>query len=189
MDAGIFLPLVVVLGCCVLATVTDIRQYKIYNALTLPVLLGGIVYHLVGGGLASSLLGALVGFFILFIPYLIGAMGGGDVKLMAAIGSWVGVETTLLVIGIGCAAAAICSLALLARQGRLRESWIGLQIAFLKLQALSGPLGCEDDREHFRESVQQARGLRRRVVPFSIMLTVGVIVALGIRVWSQSTIQ
>lgn len=76
-----------------IAAIYDIRYRRIPNWLTLPTLVVGIGYHLITGGLSGfvfALLGTFVGFAVLFIPYLFGGMGAGDVKLMAAIGSLLG---------------------------------------------------------------------------------------------------
>ena len=43
-------------------------------------------------GLTDSLLGCTVGLGLLLIPYAIGGMGAGDVKLFAGVGAWVGCE-------------------------------------------------------------------------------------------------
>jgi prepilin peptidase CpaA len=77
----------------VVAVVWDLRAWRIPNAVTFPAALAGIVYHAaVGGvsGLQMSSLGLLVGLGILFIPFVLGGMGGGDVKLLAALGAWLG---------------------------------------------------------------------------------------------------
>src|SRR5207248_19483 len=90
----------VVLTASAVAAVTDVWKFKVYNALTLPLVLSGLLYHAVVGGwagLLGSLLGCLFGFAILFAFFLMGGMGAGDVKLMAAIGAWLGVPATFAV--------------------------------------------------------------------------------------------
>lgn len=82
--------LIVVLIICV---ATDLKSRKIYNkvifpSLILAVLLNTVFYGL--SGLYDSLLGFLLGFGILLIPYLMGGMGAGDVKLLALIGAFTG---------------------------------------------------------------------------------------------------
>ena len=70
--------------------VTDIKERKIYNKVIFPSLLITIVLHIALGGLGGlklSLLGFIVGLGILLIPYLLGGMGAGDVKLLAFIGA------------------------------------------------------------------------------------------------------
>jgi Flp pilus assembly protein protease CpaA len=53
-----------------------------------------------GVGLLSSLAGILFGFGLFFLMWILGACGGGDVKLFAALGAWGGVVLTLyLLIG------------------------------------------------------------------------------------------
>ncbi len=180
-------PVVVTIIGCGIATVGDVRRRRIYNALTLPLLLSGLIYHVVTGGmggLGASLAGMAFGFFFIFIPYLIGIMGGGDVKLLAAIGAWLGLGGVMLVTAIGCAVAGLYSLVVLLRQGRLGDSWLGLQLAVVRLHSLAGQLGCEEEREDFRAQVRQAKTQRRRVVPFSVMLTIALVVAGGIQVWA-----
>ena len=72
---------------------TDIRRQKIYNACTLPALALGLIWNTAFFGLAgarSSVTGFLLGFGIFFLIYLWGGIGGGDVKLMGAIGAIAG---------------------------------------------------------------------------------------------------
>ena len=72
----------------------DARSRRIPNQLTLTALLAGFaVRATVGGwvGLESALWGTLLAGGIFFLLFVVGGMGGGDVKLMAAVGAWVGV--------------------------------------------------------------------------------------------------
>jgi prepilin peptidase CpaA len=83
----------VVLAVGVVACVTDIRARKIPNILTFGAAAGGLFYHLwIGGpaGLALGLAGWALG-IALFLPFfLLRGMGAGDVKLLAALGAWLG---------------------------------------------------------------------------------------------------
>lgn len=79
--------LVVVLIICV---VTDINERKIYNKVVFPALLMAWIGHGVTGGwygLKMSIAGFLVGLGILLIPFVMGGMGAGDVKLLALVGA------------------------------------------------------------------------------------------------------
>jgi prepilin peptidase CpaA len=79
--------LVIILLICV---ITDVKSRKIYNKVIYPALLAGFAYHLASGGwdaLFHSFLGFLIGLGLLLIPYLMGGMGAGDVKLLALIGA------------------------------------------------------------------------------------------------------
>ncbi|WP_438432871.1 A24 family peptidase [Gorillibacterium sp. sgz500922] len=81
----------ILLGALVMAAAyTDLRGSRIPNGVTLSGAGAGILLQGISGGLhgaGSSLLGLAVGFVPLFLLYLIGALGGGDVKLFAAIGA------------------------------------------------------------------------------------------------------
>ena len=73
----------------VICVITDLRERKIYNKVLLPFFLAGLVLNSVTGisGLGLALAGTAVGFSILLIPYFLGGMGAGDVKLLAVIGA------------------------------------------------------------------------------------------------------
>lgn len=70
--------------------ITDLKHRKIYNKVLFPALLLALLLQpvLFGiDGVKSFFLGLLLGFGLLLIPYLMGGMGAGDVKLLAVIGA------------------------------------------------------------------------------------------------------
>ncbi|MDF2947792.1 MAG: prepilin peptidase [Bacillales bacterium] len=74
----------------IICIITDIKVRKIYNKVILPSLLISITIHLFNSGLLGlidSLKGVLVGLGVLILPYFLGGMGAGDVKLLALIGA------------------------------------------------------------------------------------------------------
>ena len=80
------------------ATITDLAKGKIYNALTFPFLLGGLVYQLGDGGfsaLGAAALAVLVAFVIFFPIYLFRALAAADVKLLMAYGAWTDVPSVV----------------------------------------------------------------------------------------------
>ena len=71
----------------------DLTQKKIPNLITFPVILWGLLTYSIFEGLEGfkfSIVGFLVGLGIFLIPFILGVMGGGDVKMMAAIGALMG---------------------------------------------------------------------------------------------------
>ncbi|RDW21723.1 A24 family peptidase [Oceanobacillus chungangensis] len=82
----------------VIAFMTDVKYQKLPNWLTAGGMLIGIVYHLITSGvegLLFSFLGLLVAGGIFLILYVFKALGAGDVKLFAAIGSMIGIQLVL----------------------------------------------------------------------------------------------
>ena len=84
---------VVALVVAVIACLWDLWTRRIPNLLTFGAALAAALWFLATGGLAAgawALCGWCVG-LLLFLPfYLLGGMGAGDVKLMAAVGAWLG---------------------------------------------------------------------------------------------------
>lgn len=84
------------LAAVVVATVgcaTDLHHRRIPNVLTFWAAMLGVTVSGWNGGLhAATLSGAgwMVGLAIFFVPFALGGLGGGDVKLLAALGAWVG---------------------------------------------------------------------------------------------------
>jgi prepilin peptidase CpaA len=169
------LPLVIVFIGAMIAAVTDVWKFKVYNLLTLPLLASGLAYHVIWGeGLASSALGMLFGFGILIVLHVLGGVGAGDVKLMAAIGAWLGIETTFYVFIASALAAGVYSMVLMAFSGRISEHLVNLQILVYRLMSLGKYLGADDRME---AEVNRA-DRRRRVIPFGAMVAVGFVAAI-----------
>jgi prepilin peptidase CpaA len=111
------------------AAVTDLTRGLIHNWVTLPGILLGLVLGGVNGGLPGlgwSALGLLVGGGIMLLPYLLGAMGGGDVKLLAAVGALGGPVFTFKTLIYSCLAGGVLALWALAWSGNLLAGLRGL---------------------------------------------------------------
>jgi prepilin peptidase CpaA len=84
-----FAAVVVSLAACL----TDLRRRRIPNALTLGSAAAALLVGAVTGGLAgfgTAAAGWAVG-LVLFLPiFALRGIGGGDVKLMAGLGAWLG---------------------------------------------------------------------------------------------------
>ncbi len=82
-----------------IAGVTDALWLKISNWLTLPLLAGGLLFHAFAPsqmGVLFALLGAGLGFGLLVVFFIAGGLGAGDVKLLSAIGAWIGPHDVLV---------------------------------------------------------------------------------------------
>jgi prepilin peptidase CpaA len=175
--------LTTVLIAALIAAATDIWKYRVHNALTLPLIATGLIYHTTTGGaieLANSLYGLFFGSSVLMLFYLVGGMGAGDVKLMAGIGAWLGMPATLHVFVIGSVTAGIYAAILMLVSSKIRETWLDIQAAWHRLTR-PGKHWCADPE---LAAVMKGVARRRRIVPFAAMVAVGV---LATCVWTWGT--
>jgi prepilin peptidase CpaA len=111
------------LGLLIYAAAQDLRTRKIRNWLTLCLVVTGIVHNLVSPaaiGLSSSLLGLLAGFGLPLALFIIGALGGGDVKLLAGVGAWLGAANVVWVFLAAAVVGMVIVLVQCAATGRLK---------------------------------------------------------------------
>lgn len=101
------------LGCA--ASIDDLRRRHIANWINVAGIAAGLIYHTaVGGvpGFGRSAGGAIVGFLVFFLLFLMGGMGGGDIKLSAAFGALLGPSgillAALLAAPVGAVIAVLC---------------------------------------------------------------------------------
>jgi prepilin peptidase CpaA len=111
----------------------DVRTHRIPNYLTFTIALTGLAYGLAfhgWAGLGDGLLGMCLGFGFLILPYIWGGMGAGDVKALAALGAWLGLERTLFLFCYMAIAGGLLALGVLWWQGslwqKMRRAWIGM---------------------------------------------------------------
>lgn len=116
-------PLGVALAVAVVAAVTDIRKGKVYNWLTAPAVVLGLGLTLVlsgPAGLQLSLFGIAIGLAVWFLQPLIGKpLGGGDVKLLIAVGALTGHVLLLRILLLSCVWAGAIAIVLAVLRGKL----------------------------------------------------------------------
>jgi len=86
------------LAVALAACVTDLRTRRIPNVLTFGAAAGACGYHLAAtgwSGLGWAAAGWIVGLLIFLPLFALRGMGGGDVKLVAALGAWLGPGLTV----------------------------------------------------------------------------------------------
>lgn len=88
-NVAVLLASIFILTICV----TDTLHAKIPNLANLGLIIMGTSYNIYMAGLTgllTSILGFVAGLLLLILPYLMGGMGAGDVKALAALGALVG---------------------------------------------------------------------------------------------------
>ena len=131
------------LACCW----WDLKTRTIPNWLNLAIALGAVAFWIAVGlpvwpEVALRLAVAFVTFWVFAAAFAMGAMGGGDVKLVAAIALWLPASSVLALLFIMSVAGGALTLAMLirhklARKGERLEIPYGVAIAFGGLWLIS----------------------------------------------------
>lgn len=163
MADGIIVAALIAVGA--LASLFDIMERRVPNWLVFPAIAAGITYHQLTGGWQGAMLaveGAAVGAAILLVPYVCGAVGAGDVKLLMAFGALAGPENILRGSLAGIVLAGVGALVvLLVRNGLVRAiQGIGAW-AVLSANGVKAPLPV--DRTH--------------TLPYAAFLALGMFIA------------
>lgn len=166
-------PVLVLLG---VAAVIDWRCRRIPNWLTFTLVLSGIAQSLMPHALVSpgsALLGCLAGFVLTFPLYALGAVGGGDVKLVAGIGAWFGPQAALAVFCVEAIVGMVMALAQAAQQGKTR-----LLLKNSALVAVNLAHVADVGIEHVKQTGQACRSIDRPL-PYAVPVMVAVMILLA----------
>ena len=120
-----------VLVLVALAARADVRTRRIPNHLTFPALVIALASHAaIGGrdGFASAITGMAIAGGVLIPGWLMGWMGAGDVKLVAAAGAWLGMPGAVLAVLASLVAGGVASLGIALRRGVLRQALQGAAV-------------------------------------------------------------
>jgi prepilin peptidase CpaA len=153
-----------------LSLIADIKKGKIYNWITLPAIVLGLGLSVIlykWGGLKSSAIGLGVGFGAFLIIYLfLGGLGGGDVKLMGAIGAISGYPFILGVMFYSILVGAIMAIAKVIWKKKFLKTTKNVLWYFLSRVS----------RFHFAKTHLDPK--EQDTIPFSIAIVLGTIWAI-----------
>ncbi|TEB16844.1 Type IV leader peptidase family protein [Pelotomaculum sp. FP] len=104
---------------------TDVSYRKIYNFVLLPAFIAAVIYHLLTGGLGQSwwaVQGFILGIALLVIPFTMGGIGAGDVKLLGIIGVLKGPDFVVVAFLASAIVGGIMSAVYLIKQKKIRTT-------------------------------------------------------------------
>jgi prepilin peptidase CpaA len=132
-SAGFGVPMFAALLASAAAVVTDVRSRRIPNTLTFGAAAVALVFALVtdgrsGFGIAAA--GWLTGAALFFPFFALRGMGAGDVKLLAAIGAWLGPSQVLWVGIFAAMAGGVLAIAVSLARGYLKTAFSNLWLIF-----------------------------------------------------------
>jgi prepilin peptidase CpaA len=107
------------------AAVIDLKMGRIPNFITLPAIVAGLVIQSALGGTAGlwqGLGGLAAGAIPMIVCWKIGGIGGGDVKLMAAIGALTNWQFAVATLVWGLAIAALMAIGVMIRRRIIRRT-------------------------------------------------------------------
>lgn len=126
----------------IVAAYIDGKQLRVPNWLTFPMVAAGLVYNLwIGGwgGLATGLLGMVVGLLCLLPLYSVGGMGAGDVKLMGGVGAWLGWKTTLLAFCVSAVVGAVMAVIMVLYRRNVQQHYANLLMILTEWMQVRNP--------------------------------------------------
>jgi len=151
----------------VCACVSDVQRRRIPNSVAALLAATGIAYSVAasatpGRALIVSLAGLLLGLALWFPLYAVRWLGGGDVKLFASAGAWLGPTRTVEGALIGALAG-----------GVLAVAWM-LFAYGLKSTAATAVLAIANPRKIVNHGVDVKS---RRAIPYGVALAIGALAA------------
>jgi len=162
--------LAVMIPAILYASWIDYSERRVPNWLNGSLALAGFAaqaFFFGTSGLGTAGLGLLVGFALLIVPWLMHGMGAGDVKLMAAIGAWLGPWLTLLSFGVGVLIGGVAAIVMIASTGRVAHAIVNLQTIMTKMRRLDTAFGEFGGAKTFGNTSQ--------LLPYGVPLTAGTI--------------
>jgi len=153
------------------ACATDLRRARIPNVLTFGAVAAAVLFHLLapqGSGASFVFAGLVAGLLVFFPFFALGAMGAGDVKLMAALGAWIGWAPTVQVALYGAVAGGVLAVVLSLWRGYLRT-------ALRNIGTLFGHWALVGIKPMPELTLEAGTGLR---LPYALPIMVGLVVTL-----------
>lgn len=126
------------------AVVSDLKFRKIPNALTLTAAAAAFAINGIAAGTHGMLFsgaGFAVGVALMLVPFMFGGLGGGDVKLLAAVGAFKGAAFVALTFLGAAAIGGVIALVLAIKRKQLRASLSRIKTILILLSGRMNPGG------------------------------------------------
>ena len=161
-----------------LASWIDYAQRRVPNWLNATLILVGFTvqaWFFGWSGVGTGVWGMWTGFGLLIIPWLMHGMGAGDVKLMAAIGVWLGPLLTFYSFVVGAVLGGVAAIVMIVSTGRLKMACVNLNVIFAK---------CTNPQTMFSDfGSAKSFGTSSQLLPYGVPLTAGTLVVLAFKVF------
>ena len=155
---------------------SDVRNARIPNWLTYSSLVAALLARaiLMGwSGLGLGLVGMGVAGGAFFVLFLLGGMGGGDVKLMAAVAAWAGSGEVMAILLSAAIAGGILAIAYMVFGHRIRQTLLNT-LELISHHLVSGL------QPHPSLNV---RGPGSTRVPYGVAIAIGTMYRAGRAIW------
>lgn len=127
--------LILVVAIC---TYTDVKYRKIYNVVLFPAAAIGLVSNFYVAGLTggfAALKGLALGVALLFVPFILGGIGAGDVKLLGVVGAFKGPDFVWWAFLYTAIVGGVISIVIMVKSGGF---WARVRAAIYTLLSLLG---------------------------------------------------
>jgi prepilin peptidase CpaA len=162
--------LAVLIPATLYASWIDYSQRRVPNWLNASLATAGLITQGVffgWQGVGIGALGLLTGLGLLALRWASPGLGAGDVKLMAAIGTWLGPWLTLVSFAVGGIIGGAAALVMIFATGRAIHAYLNLQTIMSKFRRLDTAFSEIGGAKTFGESSQ--------LLPYGVPLTAGTI--------------
>jgi prepilin peptidase CpaA len=160
------------LGLAVVGAVLDFRNRRIPNYLTYSGLIAAVATRYIVGGwpaLKSGFAGLLLAAAIFCVLFLVGGMGGGDVKLMAAVAAWAGAAQTTAILLAAAIAGGILAVCYMLFRRQVLQTLLNT-LVLIQHHLTAGP------QPHPVLNVREPNTMR---VPFGLAIAAGTLYCVG----------
>ena len=175
MEIYLDIVIIIIVG---IASLIDLKTRRIPNWLTFSAAAAGLAAcYLLSGwqGVFFSAKGLLVGILVFLIPFSFGGMGGGDVKLMGAIGAFKGVHfiiITAFLVAIWGGVLALAALFWKKKSAVLKRFLIGLKMYCFTSGLVGKDLMLPDDAPEKGQKIY---------IPYGLAIFLGLISSYWVR--------
>lgn len=154
----------------------DVHSRRIPNWLTYTGLVSALIFRsfLLGwAGMTSGFIGALAAGGVFYPFFLLGGMGGGDVKLVAAVGAWAGHPNILVILIAAAIAGGLIALGYMVLGKQVRRTL--LNTAGVVRYHFTSRL-----QPHPAVNIHEQTSIR---VPFGVAIAIGTLYGVGSALW------